>query len=161
MYFDINVFKERYGSLHIKLLAIQSIACVLSVICIILRLSFVHYVAGLIVSCGIITIPLTYCFYIRLKKQSERQRQWLKDGKLYVERVKDSGLTAGGFVDHKETIIFDHINSIIEEKRFFVVKGDIEIISTFNEVTKNKKVDYYKIPINFNMAEKINEIGEY
>lgn len=161
MNYDINIFKKRYGSLHIRLLIVQLLALTISIICIMLRLSFVHYIAGSIICCGIITIPLTYCFYIRLKKQSERQRQWIKDGKLYVERTKDSGLTAGGFVDHKETIIFDHIYSITENKRFFVVEGDIEIVSVFNEVTKNKKVNNYKIPINFNMAERIKEIGEY
>lgn len=161
MNYDKKIFKQYYGSLHIKLLVIQILLVVVAVGLMLFKLYFFRYVYGFIICIGIVSIPFTYCYYIRIKKQSERQRQWITNKKLYVERVLDSGLTAGGFVNHKETVMFDHISSVRMTNRYIIINGDIEIISDFNSVNKNKRKTLYKIPRNFVSENSIIELGEY
>lgn len=104
---------------------------------------------------------MTYCLYLRAKRQSERQRQWFNDGILYVERCLDNGFTAGGFVRHKETVIFDEIHSVNKTKYNIIITGNIQIIEQYNGISKEKKVNKYLIPRNFTEEENILKLGGY
>lgn len=161
MKYDEKAFKQHYGSFHIKLLIVQITLLLIAIALMLFKFYSLRILYGLIICTEIVLIPLTFCFYIRIKKQSERQRQWICDEKLYVERVFDSGLTAGGFVNYKQTIVFNHIESVKFTYRYIVITGSVDIISDFNSVNKSERKTKYKIPRNFIQENSIIELGEY
>lgn len=162
MKYDVSLFKKNYGRKWINLMVIELIALILAVI---MRLSnielFFEFSIWLIGLIPIVCLPLTYCLYLRAKRQSERQRQWFNDGILYVERCLDNGFTAGGFVRHKETVIFDEIHSVNKTKYNIIITGNIQIIEQYNGISKEKKVNKYLIPRNFTEEENILKLGGY
>lgn len=106
---------------------------------------------------GIIMIglPYTFCHYLRMKRQAERQRQWISDGKFYLQRVLDCGWTGGGFVDHRVTVLFDRIHRIQMKKGYIVMEGEMNLVDQFNEVVREKQVTSYKVPRTFINEERV------
>ena len=160
MDFDKTIFKLHYASTIIKMMYIEIAVLLVAILLRILNVNtlfvFSIILIGLI---PFVVFPLTFCYYIRMKKQSERQKQWIKEGILYVERCFDSGLTAGGFVNHKETVIFECISSVIITQRFLKVIGDVVIIDVYNGVSKEKKTLEYNIPRVFSNENEIICLG--
>ena len=102
MEFDIKVFKNNYASWLIKLMYCELAVFVVAIALRLTQLSFFFTISVLLIGLiPIVILPLTFCYYIRARKQAERQRQWISNDKLYVERCFDSGLSAGGFINHK------------------------------------------------------------
>jgi len=160
MEFDIKVFKNNYASWLIKLMYCELAVFVVAIALRLTQLSFFFTISVLLIGLiPIVILPLTFCYYIRARKQAERQRQWISNDKLYVERCFDSGLSAGGFINHKETVIFDKINSVDMSRRYVVVSGDINVIEQYNGVSKEKKVNMYRIPRVFRNEDEIINIG--
>jgi len=161
MKYNKEFFKSHYGSLYNKLIIFQLFFLLITFAFSLSKNYWLVTLFGLIFCIELISVPLTFCYYVRAKKQSERQKQWIEDGKLYVERVFDNGLTAGGFVNHKETVIFNHIESIKLTNYHIIITGNIEIISDYNSTIKNKRKTIYKIPRNFIQENLIIQLKKY
>lgn len=160
MEFDLKVFKNNYATSLIKLMYCEIFVFVVAIAMRLTQISFFFTISVLLIGViPIVILPLTFCYYIRAKKQAERQKQWISNGKLYVERCFDSGLSAGGFINHKETVIFDEINSVDVSRRYIIVFGDINVIEQYNGVSKEKVVGMYKIPRVFKNEDEIINIG--
>lgn len=161
MKYDPHYFKSHYGRIFIIAMYVQ---IVISIISFILFLTpFKGMIIAIVATVGVLTfiliLPITFCYYIRFKHQAERQIQWIKDGKLYVNRCFDNGYTAGGFVRHEAEIIFDIISSIQVTKRYIIVKGDIQIVDKFNGIVREKRVEKYAIPRCFLGEEHLLQLG--
>lgn len=160
MEFNIKIFKNNYASSLIRLIYCEIAIFVIAIALRLTQLTLFFTISVLLIGLiPIVVLPLTFCYYIRAKKQAERQKQWISKDKLYVERCFDSGWSAGGFINHKETVIFDEISSVNMSRRYIVVFGDINIIEQYNGISKEKKVGMYKIPRVFKNEDKIINIG--
>lgn len=160
MVFDIQTFKRHYASDIIRLMYIEVLVFVIAIIVRIVNISSLFALSVLMIGLiPIVVLPLTFCYYIRMKKQAERQKQWFSNGKLYVERCQDSGLTAGGFVDHRETVLFERIDTVEVKKRYIVLSGEITVVERYNGVSKERQVKSYGIPRTFLREEEIINVG--
>lgn len=156
MSFDKEIFKRHYGRSYIQAVYVQFALIVLSLIVRLIELELLYLPAAAVIllEC-MITIPLTFCYYIRAKKQAQRQKQWFSNGKLYARLVPDSGLTAGGFVHHERTYLFDHVDSVQVTKRYLVIQGDIHLVDQFNGNARDRELSVMKLPRVFTGEEQI------
>lgn len=156
MRYDIQKFKQCYASGIITLMYVEAVVFVIAVIVFALKIPYLAAVASYVFP-GIIIIGLPYTFfhYLRIKRQAERQRQWISNGKFYLQRVLDCGWTGGGFVDHRVTVLFDRIDRIQVKKGYIVIEGEINLVDQFNEVVREKQVTSYKIPRTFIHEERV------
>lgn len=160
MNYDKEIFKNYYGSKYIKGMKIEAINCIICFLLIFTGVWFLVYIAAFVITANLFVVfPLTYCYYLRAKRQSERQKQWISNEKLILERVLDSGLTSGGFVNHKVTVIFEKISNMNLSTRYIEIEGDVQVIEQFNGVTKTKQTDKYLVPRNFSNEKKILSLG--
>ena len=161
MEFNKQVFKKYYGKNWITAMYVELLILLIAMLMTFfnhpLLIAFSVFTVG---SMAMVILPFSFCMYIRRKKQSERQKQWIKNGKLYVKRGLDDGFSLGGMVHHDETVLFNKIVSICVEKRFIVVKGEIQIIENYNGVVRQKDANIYKIPRNFSNEKEIIQLGE-
>lgn len=160
MEFDLKKFKENYGGPVIKLLYWEAAILILSMV---LRITapstlttLLQWISALM---AMVILPLTFCYYIDIKKKAKRQKQWVSGGKLYIERSLEFGLAGGGFVDHKATITIEQMEDAVLEKRWILLQGNIKITDFYNGTIKEKAVKQYRIPRSFTNEEEILKIA--
>ena len=109
-----------------------------------------------------VILPFTFCQYIRIKHQAERQKQWIVGNTLYVEKCFDNGwVNLEGYVYHTQLACFDSIEDISTTRYNIVIRGRISITEQYNGRTKSKIKEVYKIPRVFiNENELFNLKGD-
>lgn len=156
MEFDLKKFKQNYGGPVIKLLYWEAAIFILSMVLRITATStlttLLQWISALM---AMVVLPLTFCYYIDMKRRAKRQKQWISGGKLYIERILEFGLAGGGFVDHRATITVEQIEDVVLEKRWILLQGNIKIVDFYNGTIKEKEVKKCRIPRSFTNEEEI------
>ena len=169
MTYDKNVLKNHYAK---PCLTIIRVGIILVLVCLALFLLASvafgpgHYLPEFLVPLAyfvtafmgfypIFILPALFCHYIKLKRMSERQRQWITDGVLYVTMIPESGFTWGGFVDHKITYEVIQPKLIEQTTKFFIISGQIRVIDSYNGVVREKFKSQLKLPRNFLGEEQL------
>ena len=156
MKFDLIKFKHNYAApiirwLYIELALIllwiptrifnpdaipQSIQWVMAILC-------------------MVFLPLTFCYYLDLKRQARTQFITISNGKLIATRVLERGLAGGSFVDHSLHIEFEQICNVIQDNRWLIIDGKIHIVDKYNNTSVDRYITRYKLPRTFNGEEQI------
>ncbi len=164
MKYNKKIFKQHYGKAYIDLIKIIVIIALITLIVILIRpendvLLALIFILTAISSFGILLfIPLIFCYYIKAKKASERQKQWISNDILHVTIIPENGFTWGGFTYHTISYEVSKLTNVIETKRYMIIQGSISVKDNFNGIIKESYVSEFKLPRNFSNEKNITKL---
>lgn len=166
MKFDKQIFKEHYGKPYLNCirftLAADFLAFVVIALLLLMKIKIPIGIAMVLVGVLVLSIfalPLFLSYYVKVLKESQRQKQWFDNGILHVLLVPEDGFTWGGFTTHTQEYIVQNISSITMTPRYIEIFGEIHLVEKYNGLCENKSLSAFKVPRNFQHERTILENG--